>query len=31
MHAWRKTQFRQDPERLEADVAALLAAGLPAG
>jgi len=31
VRAWRKTQFRQDPERLEADVAALLAAGLPAG
>lgn len=29
--AWQKTQFCRDPARLEADVAALGAAGLPAG
>ncbi len=29
--AWQKTQFCQNPARLEADVAALGAAGLPAG
>jgi hypothetical protein len=29
--AWLKTQFRRDKARLEADVAALRAAGLPAG
>jgi adenylate cyclase len=29
--AWRKTQFRRDAARLEADVAALHAAGLPKG
>jgi adenylate cyclase len=29
--AWRKTQFRRDKARLEADIAALLAAGLPMG
>lgn len=29
--SWRKTQFRRDKGRLEADIGALLAAGLPAG
>jgi tetratricopeptide (TPR) repeat protein len=29
--AWLKTQFRRDAARLEADVAALRTAGLPAG
>ncbi len=29
--AWQKSQFRQDPARLEADLVALRAAGLPAG
>jgi adenylate cyclase len=29
--AWQKTQFRQNPARLDADLAALRAAGLPEG
>jgi adenylate cyclase len=29
--SWRKTQFRRDKARLEADAAALRVAGLPAG
>lgn len=29
--SWRKTQFRRDKGRLEAEIGALLAAGLPAG
>ena len=29
IESWTKTQFRRDPARLEADVAALRAAGLP--